>query len=109
MWFGVLFCFVSFQLLVLSSTICEEVHFDCVKKKLLFLHDVLSLSLSNAAAVWNKDMQADKKWSAKGGGGKDKTDDEDVAFKRMVAKVSAPGACWKKTLAGKTVSSGSHR
>jgi hypothetical protein len=27
----------------------------------------------------------------------------------MVAKVSAPGACWKKTLAGKTVSSGSHR
>jgi hypothetical protein len=35
----------------------------------------------------------DKKWSAKGGGGKDKTDDEDVAFKRMVAKVSAPGAC----------------
>lgn len=69
----------------------------------------LSLSLSNAAAVWNKDMQADKKWSAKGGGGKDKTDDEDVAFKRMVAKVSAPGACWKKTLAGKTVSSGSHR
>jgi hypothetical protein len=27
----------------------------------------------------------------------------------MVAKVSAPGACWKKTLAGKTVSLGSHR
>jgi hypothetical protein len=27
----------------------------------------------------------------------------------MVAKVSAPGACWKKTLASKTVSSGSHR
>ncbi len=80
-----------------------------MKKKLLFLHDVLSPSLSNAAAVWNKDMQADKKWGAKGGGGKDKTDDEDVAFKRMVAKVSAPGACWKKTLASKTVSSGSHR
>ncbi len=93
----------------MSSAICEELHFDCVKKKLLFLHDFLSPSLSNAAAVWNKDMQADKKWSAKGGGGKDKTDDEDVAFKRMVAKVSAPGACWKKSLASKTVSSGSPR
>jgi hypothetical protein len=45
------FTFVSFQLLVLSSAICEELHFDCVKKKLLFLHDFLSPSLSNAAAV----------------------------------------------------------